>query len=30
LTAYSHLPKKPSLHLDPDLLTIPEATVIQN
>jgi len=30
LTAYSHLPKKPSLHLDRDLLTIPEATVIQN
>jgi hypothetical protein len=30
LTAYCHLPKKPSLHLDQELLTLPESTVIQN
>jgi hypothetical protein len=30
LTAYCHLPKNPSLHLDQELLTLPESTVIQN
>jgi Transposase DDE domain len=30
LTAYCHLPKKPSLHLDRDLLALAAATVIQN